>query len=570
MLVDGNVVGTFTPSSGSYALQTTSSFTVTAGAHTLEFRGLTTGDSTAFIDQVSIQATTGAETTSYAYTFFTDTTRAQQITTTLPVVSTAQNGPGTADVSDAVFDINGRAIWTRDENGFLNYFAYDEATGTLTKQIIDVDATQTGDFQDKPTGWTTPTGGGLHLITTMEVDDLGRDTKIVQPNGNITYLTGSPMRPTAEGTRSRSEGAGAWSSSMYCVWLCGRFAAGPSSLCSLDPASENGTSWRRRCLATPAFCRHPGDQAVELWAGVEQALQVAKLGQYVPDGVQFERYQRDALRSSPNDSRPSAELHLTAGAARIPLVLAVSKKDGGVAFGKWYEVLVEALGKSVPGAVVVWPKAKRAVGKTAKAFGQYQEQVARGTIRPFPLDDNIETFAQLESLRRLIADAQASMAVVGGKTLTPDECRSLLVETKVLAELPLFEIIFWNWPAVDATRAKSPTAPSAASSPTAPTAPAGTASAGPLPQAAHARPAAVAISMPVGVVPPTIASPPAGGRPWAEEMLEKVVEKLRSRGQPVRPLEAEVGPTFVRLKVEPTRSCTRRCCARAATALPRS
>jgi len=34
-------------------------------------------------------------------------------------------------------------------------------------------------------------------------------------------------------------------------------------------------------------------------------------------------------------------------------------------------------------------------------------------------------------------------------------------------------------------------------------------------------------------------------------MLTKVVEKLRARGQPVRPLGAEVGPTFVRLKVEP-------------------
>ena len=34
-------------------------------------------------------------------------------------------------------------------------------------------------------------------------------------------------------------------------------------------------------------------------------------------------------------------------------------------------------------------------------------------------------------------------------------------------------------------------------------------------------------------------------------MLAKVVEKLRGRGQPVRPLGVEVGPTFVRLKVEP-------------------
>jgi hypothetical protein len=54
--VDGIVVGTFTPSGTSYAGYTTSSFTVTAGAHTVGFVGLNTkgGDNTAFIDQVTV------------------------------------------------------------------------------------------------------------------------------------------------------------------------------------------------------------------------------------------------------------------------------------------------------------------------------------------------------------------------------------------------------------------------------------------------------------------------------------------------------------------------------------
>src|SRR5262249_1872861 len=54
--VDGNLVGTFTPASTGYQLLTTDSFTVTAGSHTITFNGLATGDSTAFIDQVSVQA----------------------------------------------------------------------------------------------------------------------------------------------------------------------------------------------------------------------------------------------------------------------------------------------------------------------------------------------------------------------------------------------------------------------------------------------------------------------------------------------------------------------------------
>ena len=40
MLVDGQDVGTYTPTGTSYARYTTTAFTVAAGAHTIEFRGL--------------------------------------------------------------------------------------------------------------------------------------------------------------------------------------------------------------------------------------------------------------------------------------------------------------------------------------------------------------------------------------------------------------------------------------------------------------------------------------------------------------------------------------------------
>jgi hypothetical protein len=56
VLVDGKVVGTFTPSGTSYQSYTTAAFTVTAGAHTIEFQGLDSagGDNTAFLDAVTI------------------------------------------------------------------------------------------------------------------------------------------------------------------------------------------------------------------------------------------------------------------------------------------------------------------------------------------------------------------------------------------------------------------------------------------------------------------------------------------------------------------------------------
>ncbi len=130
--------------------------------------------------------TTGM-TTSYAYTWFSGTTRMQSETDTNPTISSSENGPGTPDVTTTFYDTYGRPIWTKDPDGFINYTAYDPATGAVVKTITDVDTTRTGDFQNLPLNWATPTGGGLHLITQMAVDNMGRTTELIDPNGNLTY-----------------------------------------------------------------------------------------------------------------------------------------------------------------------------------------------------------------------------------------------------------------------------------------------------------------------------------------------------------------------------------------------
>ena len=101
----------------------------------------------------------------------------QSETVTAPVVSAAQNGPGVADVTTTVFDTYGRTIWTKDGDGFLTYTAYDAATGAVTKSIADVNTADMGDFTDLPSGWTTPAGGGLNLITQDSGGRLGRPTR---------------------------------------------------------------------------------------------------------------------------------------------------------------------------------------------------------------------------------------------------------------------------------------------------------------------------------------------------------------------------------------------------------
>jgi RHS repeat-associated protein len=121
---------------------------------------------------------TGALTTSYAYSFFSGTVQIESQTTTDPA----------GGVDTVVFDTYGRPTWKKDAKGFLHYAAYDNQTGAVIKAITDVNSSQTGDFTGKPSGWTTPTGGGLHLITNYEVDGLGRTTKETDANGNITYI----------------------------------------------------------------------------------------------------------------------------------------------------------------------------------------------------------------------------------------------------------------------------------------------------------------------------------------------------------------------------------------------
>ena len=135
----------------------------------------------------------GAETTTYTYTWFSGTVQMQSETESDPIITTCQNGSGTADVTVTVNNTFGEPIWTKDPNGYLGYTAYDTGTGAVVETITDVNTAITGDFTALPSGWSTPdastapVAGGLNLVTTYEVDDQGRTTEETDPDGNITY-----------------------------------------------------------------------------------------------------------------------------------------------------------------------------------------------------------------------------------------------------------------------------------------------------------------------------------------------------------------------------------------------
>ena len=112
---------------------------------------------------------TGAETTSYSYTYYPGTVQAQSMTTTLPVITATQNGPGTPDVTTTQYDSFGRTIQSTDPDGHVTKTVYDQGTGAVIQVTQDAGA------------------GGLGLTTTYEVDDLGRTIKETSPAGNVTY-----------------------------------------------------------------------------------------------------------------------------------------------------------------------------------------------------------------------------------------------------------------------------------------------------------------------------------------------------------------------------------------------
>jgi RHS repeat-associated protein len=128
---------------------------------------------------------TGAQTTTLSYTWQGTTALPATVTTTLPAVTTAQNGPGTATSSVIAYDALGRVAWAKDAAGSIGYTEYDPATGAAVKQITDVDTDLTATFAGLPAGWSSP--AGLHLTTTYEVDPLGRTTKTTRPDGVIDY-----------------------------------------------------------------------------------------------------------------------------------------------------------------------------------------------------------------------------------------------------------------------------------------------------------------------------------------------------------------------------------------------
>lgn len=149
--------------------------------------------------------------TSYSYTFWDgNDTSIKTKTTSFPKVPNSQNGAGDGGGDSAIsmteyYDNLGRLRWTKDGEGYVNYFSYHPSLGTVSYEAIDVNnpaspgSEITSGSSGKWIDWTVgdadsnyPTRGGglptgLGLITKKEFDSQGRLNLETTPGGSKHY-----------------------------------------------------------------------------------------------------------------------------------------------------------------------------------------------------------------------------------------------------------------------------------------------------------------------------------------------------------------------------------------------
>jgi len=119
-----------------------------------------TNDVTDVADAAS--ATSGIETTSDAYTFYSGTTQIEQDTNVASGRHRSETPaiPASPTRTAVVYDQYGNMIWQKDANGAISYTAYDVTTGAVIESIQDVNTSSipegSVEASTLPSGWTTP------------------------------------------------------------------------------------------------------------------------------------------------------------------------------------------------------------------------------------------------------------------------------------------------------------------------------------------------------------------------------------------------------------------------------
>ena len=125
----------------------------------------------------------------------------QEEITTLPAVTTGENGSGKTTATYQYYDQNsGNLTWEMDANGYLTYNVYDSLTGRLETTYTDVNTNQRPPSRRRHSViWSasvTPNPNGQNSETDYYYDGLGRTILTLGP-AHFAVTNNAPPAPRA-------------------------------------------------------------------------------------------------------------------------------------------------------------------------------------------------------------------------------------------------------------------------------------------------------------------------------------------------------------------------------------
>ncbi|MCZ6837598.1 MAG: hypothetical protein O7G85_17635, partial [Planctomycetota bacterium] len=149
---------------------------------------------------------TTSKKTEYDYTYHGTTDNIKTTETTLPAIPVAQNGSNVATTSWRYFDEEGRLRWTKDGEGYVDYYSYlefntrtayvmrdvntasldSEITADHTPEWIQWTGSAPSNLTRGKSGETLPTA--IELVNKIEFDDQFRTIKTIEPGGAENFI----------------------------------------------------------------------------------------------------------------------------------------------------------------------------------------------------------------------------------------------------------------------------------------------------------------------------------------------------------------------------------------------
>ena len=162
----------------------------TVGSLTLE-RPLGTGNSV-YPTATTTLGGASPNTTGYSPAWYSSSVALKQLTTTLPLVSTGNNGSNASNSRAQYLTQVGRTTFTISEDSIIGYNAYDSASGQLVTSVNDADTTQNAVGEvfygvTIPSGFAS-SGTPMHLVTTYTYDPQSRVSTITTPDGIVRVM----------------------------------------------------------------------------------------------------------------------------------------------------------------------------------------------------------------------------------------------------------------------------------------------------------------------------------------------------------------------------------------------